>query len=671
MAVAQLNYPKMATTINSKLECCQVHLDDQRVVINVPSTSGGGWTCLSWAIWNGGYRVFDKPLRVLNCKVPAEYDGVTPNPRQLCQEFVRRENHQRPDDEVESVVLLTAASMKTSRMASRSAGYSGGTSSTKRVVVDAVVTAGISNSRVAGASADWFGFRNDSSAKEAGTINTVVVTNASLESSTLLEAHGIAVEAKCAACIDLGIACAKTGRIAQGTGTDTTCILAPNKTDFEVTCAGKHTLFGELVGQAVYDATREALLTNIHYMYGSRFRYFLHRVILKAKFALRGSRPMVPPKPMTPIPRPPATVTMIGALGLILAYVMHLQLPRDCSRYSHPASLLLAVFSWDRYLGSVPLLIHPVVLVGKLTRSLIWLTPDRILDMQVIGFLSGLLMMLAVIFVSIAASWGLLLATELGSTYAWQSVSELTLNTSLSFVLLHCIRFIPWLTQVMLVQSSISLQLLCTVALQMAHFLERRQLTEARLQLSWLCSRDSSRLSPDDLAGATLESLSENLSDSVVAPLFWYIVCGPLGAVAFRVVNTLDSCVGFRGRYEWYGKASARLDDVLCIVPARLTAVLLAVAALAVPGCQPPMTALSVAWREAMQCDSPNAGWPMGTMAGLLHTRLEKKGQYCLQATGVAPGPYQIRRGHQVAQLAGYLSVALCIAATTSMSTYS
>ena len=80
-------------------------------------------------------------------------------------------------------------------------------------------------------------------------------------------------------------------------------------------------------------------------------------------------------------------------------------------------------------------------------------------------------------------------------------------------------------------------------------------------------------------AGGTLESLSENLSDSLVSPLTFYAVLGPLGAFGFRVANTLDSRVGYRGgKYEYVGKPSARFDDLLNLLPARLTAVLLALA---------------------------------------------------------------------------------------------
>mmetsp|Transcript_10316 Transcript_10316/g.24801 ORF Transcript_10316/g.24801 Transcript_10316/m.24801 type:complete len:242 (+) Transcript_10316:3345-4070(+) len=218
---------------------------------------------------------------------------------------------------------------------------------------------------------------------------------------------------------------------------------------------------------------------------------------------------------------------------------------------------------------------------------------------------------------------------------------------------------LDFLLHVFILKGSLSLQLLCNVAYQMSYLLERGQLDKARNQLSWLCSRDPSGLRADELAGGTLESLSENLSDSVVSPLFYYVSFGPLGAFGFRVVNTLDSRVGFRGQYEWVGKFSARVDDILCLVPARLTVILLAMGAAV---CHPNemwsiiRKGLSVAWRDSNQCDSPNAGWPMSCFAGILDVRLEKRGQYSLNgppANGKLPQYEDIRHGHLIAQVAG------------------
>ena len=158
----------------------------------------------------------------------------------------------------------------------------------------------------------------------------------------------------------------------------------------------------------------------------------------------------------------------------------------------------------------------------------------------------------------------------------------------------------------------------------------------------------------------------ENLSDGTVAPWFWYILFGPVGALGYRVANTLDSRIGYRGgRYEWFGKASARFDDLINLIPARLTAIALCIAAVFVPNSST-KRGLKVAWEDCTQCSSPNAGWPMGAMAGVLGVRLEKRGEYCLgrNLSDVrGPSPSDIRTGHHVAQLAGGIVFVAAIAA--------
>jgi len=224
-----------------------------------------------------------------------------------------------------------------------------------------------------------------------------------------------------------------------------------------------------------------------------------------------------------------------------------------------------------------------------------------------------------------------------------------------------------WILNVLLFKSTFSLQLLCTIPLQMARFLERHQLPEARAQLSWLCSRDPSCLNTSDLAGATLESLSENLSDGFVAPLFWYVLLGPAGALGYRIINTLDSRIGYRGgKYEWFGKPSARFDDLVNIVPARITALFLAAAAVLVRGYDSGRRGLRTAWKDCYRCDSPNAGWPMACFAGILGVQLRKEGAYRLgSADSTEPGPTDIRAGHRVAHIAGGITVAVAALVTT------
>lgn len=159
-------------------------------------------------------------------------------------------------------------------------------------------------------------------------------------------------------------------------------------------------------------------------------------------------------------------------------------------------------------------------------------------------------------------------------------------------------------------------------------------LLAAREQLSWhLVSRDTGALSEAQVAAATVESLAENASDSVIAPLFWYCVAGLPGALAYRYLNTCDAMLGYRdAERKWLGKTSARLDDVANLVPARLTALAIVAATPLVGG------SVENAWRiwrrDARKTASPNAGHPMAAAAGALGVELDKVGVYTLGAGG-------------------------------------
>lgn len=176
--------------------------------------------------------------------------------------------------------------------------------------------------------------------------------------------------------------------------------------------------------------------------------------------------------------------------------------------------------------------------------------------------------------------------------------------------------------------------LLETVAAVRARLAEG-DLPAARSAVSAIVSRDTSWLSPGQVAAAAIGSAAENFNDSFVAPLCYFAVFGPAGAVAYRVVNTLDAMVGYRGEFEHLGKAAARLDDLLNFVPARISGLLLAASAGIGGGSV--AGALGVMWRDHRRTASPNAGWPMGAMAGALERRLEKPDHYVLG--GAAPEP--------------------------------
>ena len=159
-------------------------------------------------------------------------------------------------------------------------------------------------------------------------------------------------------------------------------------------------------------------------------------------------------------------------------------------------------------------------------------------------------------------------------------------------------------------------------------------LAAGRERLRWLVSRDVSVLSESQVRESAIETLAENLNDSVVAPLFWFALLGLPGAALFRFANTADAMWGYRGQYqgrnwEWAGKWAARADDVLGWLPARLTALLLAL----VTGGM----SLTRLRKEARRTASPNSGWPMAAMALALGVSLHKPGVYALNGDGRAP----------------------------------
>ena len=154
----------------------------------------------------------------------------------------------------------------------------------------------------------------------------------------------------------------------------------------------------------------------------------------------------------------------------------------------------------------------------------------------------------------------------------------------------------------------------------------QQSLEAGRERLSWLVSRNTALLSASEVRESAIESLAENLNDSVVAPIFWFVLFGLPGAAIYRFANTADAMWGYRGQWEWAGKWAARADDVLSWLPARLTAVLLALAARGLP--------LGALRWEASKTPSPNSGWPMAAMALALGVSLGKPGVYTLNAAG-------------------------------------
>lgn len=154
-----------------------------------------------------------------------------------------------------------------------------------------------------------------------------------------------------------------------------------------------------------------------------------------------------------------------------------------------------------------------------------------------------------------------------------------------------------------------------------ADALEGEGLAAGRKAVSMIVGRNPDQLDEAGVARAAIESLAENFSDGIVAPVFWMAIAGLPGAVAYKAVNTGDSMIGHRTpRFEAFGWAAARLDDLLNLPASRLSALFIAVAASLTGGS--PIHAVHAVWRDASRHRSPNAGWPEAAMAGALGLQL-------------------------------------------------
>lgn len=180
-------------------------------------------------------------------------------------------------------------------------------------------------------------------------------------------------------------------------------------------------------------------------------------------------------------------------------------------------------------------------------------------------------------------------------------------------------------------------------------------LAAGRERLSRLVSRPTAALDAALVRESAIETLAENLNDSVVAPLFWFAIAGLPGAALYRLANTADAMWGYRDQREWMGKTAARADDLLSWLPARLTAVALLPQARRWPALR----------RQAGRTPSPNGGWPMGALALRLGVRLRKPGTYQLNEAATSPSQDDVERAIGHCRHALWLAVPMLMAAAT------
>lgn len=271
-----------------------------------------------------------------------------------------------------------------------------------------------------------------------------------------------------------------------------------------------------------------------------------------------------------------------------------MSMPSDLAP-AYPLIVLFAALLLDAIVGDmrwffrfVP---HPVVLIGRLTGLL-----DERLNKPQRGK-ATLLVRGSIVVLVVTGS-----AAATGGAISWIA-HKVPYGTGLELLFLV----------VMIAQRS-----LFDHGHAVAVALRRDGLEAGREAVGHIVGRNTEALDRHGVVRGAIESLAENFADGVVAPAFWYLLLGLPGLFAYKAINTLDSMIGYRSeRYRDFGMVAARLDDVVNLIPARLSAILIVFAAAATPTANP-ARAFRIMWRDAGNHDSPNAGWPEAAMAGAL-----------------------------------------------------
>lgn len=239
----------------------------------------------------------------------------------------------------------------------------------------------------------------------------------------------------------------------------------------------------------------------------------------------------------------------------------------------------------DRLLGDPSYLPHPVVLFGKMIAK-----GERRLNRGKFRVFKGALLAISLISVVVLATWALMLIADDINIYIGMAVRAI--------LVFYCLAGTTLIREVRLVFYAID-----------------RSLDEGRRQVSRIVGRDTSELTEEEVRKAALETLAENLSDGVIAPLFWFAVGGVPAMMGYKMVNTLDSMIAYHSpRYLKFGKVAARIDDIANYIPARLTALLMLIAANR-------LSLIKFVMKYGPCHASPNSGWPEAALAGILGCR--------------------------------------------------
>ena len=250
-----------------------------------------------------------------------------------------------------------------------------------------------------------------------------------------------------------------------------------------------------------------------------------------------------------------------------------------------PLSSFLIGWLLDRLFGDPERLPHPVVLFGKMIAK-----GERMLNLGKWRVLKGALLAVMLISVVVFATWTMIVVADKVNIYLGMAMRAI--------LVFYCLAGATLIREVHQVFYAID-----------------SSLDEGRQQVARIVGRDTSELTDEEVRKAALETLAENLNDGVIAPLFWFAIGGVPAMMGYKMVNTLDSMIAYHSpRYLKFGKAAARIDDIANYIPARLTALLMLIAARR-------LNLVSFVMKYGPCHASPNSGWPEAALAGILGCR--------------------------------------------------
>lgn len=257
----------------------------------------------------------------------------------------------------------------------------------------------------------------------------------------------------------------------------------------------------------------------------------------------------------------------------------------------------ILAFAIDCAIGDPRSSLHPVVLIGKLI-SLFEAMLYREDDSDSLKFFKGLVLMLAVLAVSYKVAALIMTA------------AALTQN-----------QYVYWIVGALLLSFTISPRNLSEAGREIRGYLLAGDLENARFKVGWIVGRDTDKLTVGEVTRATVETISENIVDGIISPLFFFMIGGVPLAVMYRAANTMDSMIGYKNdKYMYFGRAAARCDDAWNYIPARITGLLLIFAAFILH--YDYKSAFRIMCRDANKHPSPNGGYTESTVAGALGIQL-------------------------------------------------